>query len=170
MHYPPEQEVFTVATHHSSHDKDVASSSSSSKFATVQNSSLCRSPSARWFVGALMVLLSLSLVQNVRKENLLSEVPDYPLTKKQPLHQHSVRFMPYPHKTLGSGTSLQCQWETRPIVSSNTSKESYLDLLNRMLILRVSASHLLSMTHCTYSHLKRQSNAYLLKHKIAISN
>ncbi|KAK1733324.1 hypothetical protein QTG54_016041 [Skeletonema marinoi] len=126
MHYPPEQEVFTVATHHSSHDKDGASSSSSSKFATVQNSSLCRSPSARWFVGALMVLLSLSLVHNFRK-GLFSEVHDHPLDKNQSLHQRSVRFMPYPHKTLGSGTSLQCQWETRPFVSSNTSKESYLD-------------------------------------------
>jgi len=98
-----------------------------SKFAAVQNSFLCRSPSARWFVGALIVL-SLSLVHNNFRKDLLSEVHDHPLTTNQRLHQRtSVRFIPYPHKTLGSGTSLQCQWETRPKVSSNTSKESYLD-------------------------------------------
>ena len=35
-------------------------------------------------------------------------------------HQRKVRFIPYPHKTLGSGASMQCQWETRPITNAST--------------------------------------------------
>jgi hypothetical protein len=27
-------------------------------------------------------------------------------------------FIPHPHKTLGSGTDVQCQWETRPVTLS----------------------------------------------------
>ena len=37
--------------------------------------------------------------------------------------QRSVKFSPYPHKTLGSGSSLQCEWETRPIANASTSSE-----------------------------------------------
>mmetsp|Transcript_15449 Transcript_15449/g.25334 ORF Transcript_15449/g.25334 Transcript_15449/m.25334 type:complete len:375 (-) Transcript_15449:2659-3783(-) len=72
------------------------------------------SSSAKWFFGAL-IILSFPLIRNFRI-NLSSE------DDEQPLHQRSVRFIPYPHKTLGSGTSLQCQWETRPAAT-----ESYLD-------------------------------------------
>eukprot|EP00986_Skeletonema_menzelii_P005177 scaffold1819_cov128-Skeletonema_menzelii.AAC.1 len=90
-----------------------------------------RTPRSRWFFGALMVvLLSFPWIRNVT--SLLSEAQDDddPATSKKPPHKHkrSVRFIPYPHKTLGSGTSLQCQWETRPIpIVNNTSEESFLD-------------------------------------------
>jgi len=78
------------------------------------------SSSAKWFFGAL-IILSFPLIRNFRI-NLSSE------DDEQPLHQRSVRFIPYPHKTLGSGTSLQCEWETRPILgNNNTSTESHLD-------------------------------------------
>ena len=77
------------------------------------------SSSVRWFFGAL-VILSFPLIHNFRT-SLLSKAEDEPTTSKQPLHKRSVRFIPYPHRTLGSGASLQCQWETRPILDNNTS-------------------------------------------------
>lgn len=49
------------------------------------------------------------------------------ITSNQRLQQRSIRFIPYPYKTLGSGSSLQCQWETRPLPNSNTSNVAYLD-------------------------------------------
>lgn len=38
-------------------------------------------------------------------------------------HEHRqprVRFIPYPHKTLGSGSSIQCEWETRSIPNNSS--------------------------------------------------
>jgi len=45
-------------------------------------------------------------------------------------HQRKVRFIPYPHKTLGSGASMQCQWETRHI-HTNATTTSLLDFTQR---------------------------------------
>lgn len=47
-------------------------------------------------------------------------------TPNQRMRQRSVRFIPFPHKTLGSGSSLQCQWETRPLPRARTH-QAYLD-------------------------------------------
>jgi len=41
--------------------------------------------------------------------------------------QPRVKFIPYPHKTLGSGASVQCQWETRHIIPINDTSTTLLD-------------------------------------------
>ena len=35
-------------------------------------------------------------------------------------HLPRVRFIPYPHRTLGSGNSLRCKWETKAIAENST--------------------------------------------------
>jgi len=70
-----------------------------------------------WFFGALMIL-SFPLIISAP---VLSEAEVEPTTSKQHLQRRSVRFIPYPHRTLGSGASLQCQWETRPILRNNNT-------------------------------------------------
>ena len=36
-----------------------------------------------------------------------------PLLDQQQMRHSSVKFIPYPHRTLGSGDSIKCEWETR---------------------------------------------------------
>ena len=45
-------------------------------------------------------------------------------------YQH-VRFIPHPHKTLGSGVDVQCQWETGSITSNTTSGSRAYDSTQR---------------------------------------
>jgi len=44
--------------------------------------------------------------------------------------QRRVRFIPYPHKTLGSGAAVQCQWETRRFTNASASS-ALLDFTQR---------------------------------------
>lgn len=85
--------------------------------------------SRRCFVGALTILLPLAHNLLRHDHDFLSSKDDYP----QLHHQPSVRFIPYPHKTLGSGIDLQCQWETRPVAQDNNLSEetSSLDFTQR---------------------------------------
>ncbi|KAK1740048.1 hypothetical protein QTG54_008998 [Skeletonema marinoi] len=65
-----------------------------------------------------------SVGSNDEEETQLdSAVAEIETTAKASPIQRSVRFIPYPHKTLGSGSSLQCEWETRPITNASTSSE-----------------------------------------------
>ena len=84
------------------------------------NKNVYRSSLARWFVGALIILV-IPLMHNLRRNKDDRQV----ILRSPPLRQHvSVRFIPYPHKTLGSGTSLQCQWGTRPIIIINSTSST----------------------------------------------
>ena len=47
-----------------------------------------------------------------------------------PIPQRRIRFIPYPHKTLGSGASMKCQWETRHS-HTNASTTTLLDFTQR---------------------------------------
>lgn len=50
-----------------------------------------------------------------------------------------VKFIPYPHNTLGAGTDVQCQWVSRNLT---TSEISSMISLSKMLLKRVYASQL----------------------------
>jgi hypothetical protein len=52
--------------------------------------------------------------QHMSKEEE-DEPNDHLVAPPPPRQQRRVRFIPYPHKTLGSGASVQCQWETRRV-------------------------------------------------------
>ena len=89
----------------------------------------CRSPSTRWFSWSLTILF-LPLMHIFRNDVSSDKDPQFTtMTLRSRLpHQRSVRFIAYPHKTLGSGTAMQCQWETRPVV--NTSSDKSMPLLD----------------------------------------
>ncbi len=50
---------------------------------------------------------------------------------KVPHFQRSVKFIPYPHRTLGSGDSIKCEWETRPINNNSSASSELLDFTQR---------------------------------------
>jgi hypothetical protein len=88
----------------------------------------CRCLTARWVFGALLILLPLTH-NFFRYRGSSKDDPMVTMTSiSPPLRQRSVRFIPYPHKTLGSGTFMQCQWETRPV--ENASSETSIPFLD----------------------------------------
>jgi len=92
-----------------------------------------------WICIAIATLFALRLlkVQNLKIEqttiaqdivsnkNESSTNNDHQVVIDAPPIQPRVRFIPYPHKTLGSGASVQCQWETRHnIIPTNDTSSS----------------------------------------------
>ena len=68
--------------------------------------------------------------ENVRNEIEPKDNARHEIGAAPPIiNQQRVRFIPYPHKTLGSGDSIQCKWET--IHNRNTSSSSLLDFTQR---------------------------------------
>jgi hypothetical protein len=79
------------------------------------------------------MILALPLMHNFRNDvsSENNDPLDTTMTLISPLpHQRSVRFIPYPHKTLGSGAAMQCQWETRPVVNTSSSSDTSMPLLD----------------------------------------
>eukprot|EP00984_Skeletonema_dohrnii_P031131 scaffold23237_cov136-Skeletonema_dohrnii-CCMP3373.AAC.3 len=64
-------------------------------------------------------------------ENESSTTNDHQVVIDAPPIQPKVRFIPYPHKTLGSGASVQCQWETRHNIPTNNTSTTLLDFTQR---------------------------------------
>ena len=65
-----------------------------------------------------IVLNETKFPENNHNGEMIDDMPPIP----QP--QRKIRFIPYPHRTLGSGASMQCQWETRPISNASTTSTS----------------------------------------------
>eukprot|EP00986_Skeletonema_menzelii_P014544 scaffold9756_cov139-Skeletonema_menzelii.AAC.3 len=71
-------------------------------------------------------------VQNVSNRTILTKINNHAMMIDDdiPIPQRRIKFIPYPHKTLGSGASMQCQWETRHNYI-NATTTSLLDFTQR---------------------------------------